>query len=112
MGSWNWVLTRTAPPPFPVPVGLLFPSVFLLLSVFSYVWGPLGREEGEEGSSIFCPFGTVTSLGAPGPLSPPSFSAFPLSPICLHFLSLLTWLTSSPTPPAGGQVGRCQRSCK
>lgn len=110
---------QDCPNPLPVPVGLLFPSVFLLLPVFSYAWGPLGREEGEEGSSIFCPFGTVTSLvlqvHCPLPVSllpPPPLSSFPLPADMADLLSHAPCRQLARWAGASGAVNRAALSCR
>lgn len=89
-------------PTLPVPVGLLFPSVFLL-PVFSYILGALGERGRRGGVFHLLSLWNCHLIGAPGPLSPPSFSVFP-RPLS-SFPLLLTWLTSSPTPPAGSWPG-------
>lgn len=122
MGSWNWVLTRTAPPPFLFLWGFYFPLSFCFSPFFSYAWGPLGREEGEEGSSIFCPFGTVTSLvlqvHCPLPVSllpPPPFprlSSFPLPADMADLLSHAPCRQLARWAGASGAVNRAALSCR
>lgn len=89
VGSWNWILLHfgrqdcPSPATLPIPMERLFPFVVAPLPSFTYVLGPLGREEEQEWSSIFCPFVELSSRQCST-----SFFLLLVSLLLPHFLPL------------------------